>query len=490
MSSFTRRSALKLNAATLGAAAAAPLLTANQAGNFPAGNSKARRPNFVIFMTDGQRPDEFSYAAQHGEPGFAWDQCKINPILQTPNMDRIAREGVWFSNAFVTNALCAPGRASVLTGMYSRANGVIDNKDRPITPGMPIFSDLLRDAGYEVAFCGKSHIRNGLRDRYWDYYFGYLGQASYFDCPIAEGLNGHVGKDQIYHDWVDDVVTKAAVDWLDGSHAKPFCLFLWFYSPHAENIRPRRYLDLYSGDNIPKPATFDDDLKRYPGKPKAFVNATNKIGRDEWCATLEALVKGHYALTKGADDNVGRVIHTLERNGILDETVLMHTADHGFFLGEWRLMDKRLMHEPSIRIPLNIRYPRVIKPGTFNQSMVLNIDIAPTVLELAGIKPPAHMHGRSLVPLIQGNDSGWRHDWLYSYYEYPGPNMVAKNHGVRTERYKLIEYYDEIPKEYELYDLQTDPQELRNLFGDPKYQDITAGLMHRLNELRAQLGEA
>jgi arylsulfatase A-like enzyme len=484
MSSFTRRDALKLNAAALGTAAAPRALASQARGG------SARRPNFVIFMTDGQRPDEFSYAGREGFPGLAWDQCKVNPILHTPNMDRIAREGVWFTNSFAVNALCAPGRASTLTGLYSRANGVIDNKDRPLTPGVPTVSDLLRDAGYEVAFCGKSHIRNALRDHYWDYYFGYLGQANYYNCRIAEGINGHVGPDQVYHDWVDDVVTKAAVDWLEGHHAKPFCLFLWFYSPHAENIRPRRYLDLYNGDFIPKPATFDDDLKGYPGKPRAFAKADNKIGGFEWCATLESLVKGHYALTVGADDNMGRVMQTLERAGILDDTVLLHTADHGFFLGEWTSMDKRLMHEPSIRTPLNIRYPRLIRPGTFNPCQVLNIDIAPTMLDMAGVKPPPHMHGRSLLSLLQGNETNWRQDWLYSFYEYPGPNMVAKNHGVRTERYKLIEYYEETPKEYELYDLQEDPQELHNCYGDPKYEQITASLMRRLRELCQQYGEA
>jgi arylsulfatase A-like enzyme len=482
---ITRRDILKLAGAVAGSSVAAPVASAQAA---PAG--KGSRPNFVIFMTDGQRPDEFSYAAENHGTRLSWDQCKVNPILHTPNMDRIAREGIWFNEAFVVNALCAPGRASTLTGTYSLTHGVVDNKDRPINPGVPIVSDILRDAGYEVAFCGKSHVRNALRDHFWDYYFGYVGQAKYFDCSIAEGTNGHIGPDRVYPEWVDDVVTQAAVEWLERSHAKPFCFFLWFYSPHAENIRPRRYLDLYNGQYIPKPATFDDDLKGYPGKPKAFANAANKIGREEWCATLESLVKGHYALTVGADDNIGRVINVLQRTGRLDDTVVLHTADHGFFLGEWGLMDKRLMHEPSIRIPLNIRYPRLIRPGTFNGRMVLNIDIAPTVLELAGIKAPAHTHGRSLVPLIQGNDEDWRHDWLYSYYEYPGDNMVARNHGVRTERYKLIEYYEQIPKEYELYDLQEDPQEVHNLYGQPKYEETTTHLKRRLDELREQTGEA
>ena len=482
---LTRREALKLGAAAVTSSVAAPLAAA-QDRRAP----KLNRPNFIIFMTDGQRPDEFSYMQGNNASSLIWDQCQVNPILRTPHMDRVAREGLWFRNAFATNALCAPGRACTLTGLYSRAHGVIDNKDRPLNPGAPIISDLLREAGYEVAFCGKSHIQGALRDHYWDYYFGYKGQAKYFDCPIAEGIKGKVGPDQVYKDWVDDVVTKAAVAWLEGRHEKPFCLFLWLYSPHAECIRPRRHLDLYDGDYIPKPSTFDDDLKGYPGKPKAFAEADNKIGTMLWCATLENLVKGHYALTVGADDNLGRVFQVLERTGKLDDTAIIHTADHGYFLGEWRLMDKRLMHEPSIRIPLNIRYPQLIKPGTFIDEMVLNVDIAPTVLDLAGVKIPSAMQGRSLLPLIQGKATEWRKDWLYSYYEYPGPTMVPRNHGVRTERYKLMEYYEQQPKEYELYDLQEDPRELNNLYADPRHRDITAQLLQRLNELREEMGEA
>jgi arylsulfatase A-like enzyme len=175
---------------------------------------------------------------------------------------------------------------------------------------------------------------------------------------------------------------------------------------------------------IPKPATFDDDLKGYPGKPEAFVGADNKIGTYEWAATLESLVKNHYASTMAADDDLGRVLEVLTRTGKLDDTVVMITADHGYFLGEWRLVDKRLMHEPSIRIPLAIRYPKMIKPGFLNERMALNIDIAPTMLELAGLRAPEHTQGRSLVSLIKGNDSDWRKDWLYEYYEYPGWHMV------------------------------------------------------------------
>src|SRR5579875_79498 len=464
---FTRRDVLRATASGVAATATAPRRR----------EPALQRPNFLIFMTDGQRPDELSIAG--------------NRILRTPNMDRIVREGICFQNAFVVNALCAPGRATVLTGTYSCRNGVIDNKDRLITPGIAIFSDLLHDAGYEVAFCGKSHVKGALRDHYWDYYFGYLGQASYFNCPIAEGINGRIGPDRIYKDWVDDVVTAAAVEWLASRREKPFCLFLWLYSPHAECIRPRRYLDLYDGVFIPKPGTFDDDLKGYPGKPRAFIEADNKIGTFEWCATLENLVKGHYALTAAADDNLGRALRVLEEVGKLDDTVVVHTSDHGFFLGEWRLMDKRLMHEPSIRIPLNIRYPKLIRQGAVNTAMVLNLDIAPTILQLAGVQVPEYMQGRSLLPFLEGRDPSpaWRKDWLYEFYEYPGPNIVPKNRGIRTEEFKLIEYWEQDPKEYELYDLKNDPGELHNVYNDHRYKEIREQLYRRMKELRNETGE-
>lgn len=481
---FTRRETLKLGAAAVGRSVAALVAAQDRTA------AKQHRPNFLIFMTDGQRPDQFSYMAHAGPSALAWDQNKISNMLHTPNMDRIASEGLQFRNAFAVNALCAPSRGAVLTGRYSRSNGVIDNKDRPLAEGVKIISDYLHEAGYEVAFCGKSHIKGALRNYYWDYYFGYLLQQPYLNPRIAEGRYGKIGPDRQYRGYVDDLVTDAAAGWLQDKREKPFCLFVWLKVPHGEGIRPRHLQALYDGVFVPKPETFDDDLKGYPGKPRAFADADNKLGTFPYCGTLEQIVKSHNANTVAGDEYLGRLLGVLEQNHLLDETVVMNTSDHGYFLGEWHLVDKRLMHEPSIRIPLNIRCPKLIKPGTVIDKMVLNIDIAPTVLDLAGIKIPASIQGQSTVPLLRGNDSGWRKDWLYSFYEFPGSNMVPKNHGVRTERYKLIEYYEQSPKEYELYDLQEDPHEVHNLYGDPHYRELIGRLMKRLNDLRAETGEA
>ncbi len=483
----SRREALQVGVSAVSGSIAAPLVAGQ---GQPAEGKKGRRPNFVIFMTDGQRPDQFSYMAQAGPSALPWDQNNINGMIQTPNMDRVAREGLQFRNAFVVNALCAPSRGAILTGLYSRSNGVIDNKERPLAEGVKIISDYLHEAGYEVAFCGKSHIKGALRDHYWDYYFGYLIQQPYLNPRIAEGHYGKIGVDREYRGYVDDLVTNAAVGWLQGRREKPFCLFVWLKVPHGEGIRPRHLEQLYDGVSVQKPKTFDEDLKGYPGKPRAFAHADNKLGAFEYCSTLEQIVKSHNANTVAADEYLGRLLRVLEDSKKLDDTVVMTTADHGYFLGEWHFIDKRFMHEPAIRVPLNIRYPKLTRPGTVLDQMVLNIDIAPTVLDLAGVKIPSRIQGRSVVPLIRGNSAGWRRDWLYSFYEFPGPNMVPKNHGVRTERYKFIEYYEEEPKEYELYDLQKDPRELHNLYGDPGYRDLTEKLRKRLNELRAETGES
>jgi arylsulfatase A-like enzyme len=258
-------------------------------------------------------------------------------------------------------------------------------------------------------------------------------------------------------------------------------------------------LDLYNGVKIPKPDTFDDDLKGYPGKPSAFVNANNKIGttvlgKDD-ARSLEELVKDHYAGVVGNDENIGRVWDVLEHSGQLDDTAILWSSDHGFFLGEWRFYDKRFMHEPSIRVPLMIRYPQLVKAGSICEKMALNVDLAPTLLELAGIAIPDSMQGKSLVPLMKGEQpADWRKDWLYEYYEYPESEHVRPHRGVRTERYKLIHYYKlskfpELPEEFELYDLQKDPGEIHNLYGQPGHSSLTQRLLARISELRKETND-
>lgn len=456
--------------------------------------SPGRKPNLLVFLGEGLRYDELS--------------CAGNQLVKTPTMDRIVREGMTFKNAFVINALCLPSRATMLTGLYSHATGVLSNEpatqqglggNGPIPHDIPLFSDLLRQAGYEVAFFGKAHIKGGLQDRYWDYYFGFNGSTDYYNPTLTEGIAGKFSEPKRYEGYLDDVVADRALVWLEQKRDKPFCLIFNPFAPHAPFYRPRRYLDFYNGISIPKPATFDDDLKGYPGKPRAFANANNKIGTtvldNDDPRTLEEVVKNHYVGVMDNDDNLGRLTDLIERSGQLDDTAVMVTSDHGFFLGEWRMYDKRFMHEPSIRVPFMVRYPRLVKAGSVSDKMILNVDIAPTLLELAGVPVPAAIQGRSLVPFLAGKPpEDWRQDWLYEYYEYPQWERVRPHRGVRTERYKLIHYYkladypDE-PEEFELYDLQQDPGEINNLYGQPGYAALTQKLLVRISQLRKETGD-
>jgi arylsulfatase A-like enzyme len=436
---------------------------------FASAKAATDRPNFVIMMCDDQRWDAMSLAG--------------NTVLKTPNMDRIGREGILFHNAFVINSLCSPSRATILTGTYSHTNGVIDNRGkvdvRPETPWMP---DLLRAAGYEVAFCGKSHQKSALRDRKWDFYFGYRGQGRYKDPVIAEGTDG---KDAVHPGWMDDVVTDKAIGWLKGRAEKPFCLFLFFKACHRSWERPARLADLYKDVTVPKPALWDD---AGAGKPKAFLDADNKIGGFKDVADYDKFMKDYYATIVGADENVGKVLSTLASMGKLDDTMVLHTGDNGFFLGEWQRFDKRFMHEVSIRVPMVVRYPKLIKAGSVSDRMVLNLDIAPTLLDLAGVAVPKEMQGRSWAPLFKDPKAEFRKDWLYEYYEFPDGHKVKPQRGVRTEQWKLIHYYEQ-PEEFELYDLQKDPWEKENLYGKAEQADRAEELKVRLEELRKETGD-
>lgn len=473
----TRRDFLQASLAIAGTAAVSTV-----APKLANAQPKQRRPNLVFFLGEGQRADALSIAG--------------HPILKTPNHDRIGREGIRFTNAFCTNALCAPARATALTGMYSRSTGALDNtKSRiPMAADIPLFTEILQKEGYEVAILGKVHTRNGVEERNWDYYFGHNNPGNDYANPFfKEGRKGQVGPQKQYEAvYPDDLTTDKAIAWIDEDRGdKPFCILIWFVAPHEPFFRPRRHADLYNGVPIAKPATFDDDLKGYPGKPKSFIEAENKLGTTSThvaCGSLEGVAKDYYAGLVAVDENIGRILDHLEKKKILDDTAVLHTSDHGYFLGEWRLFDKRLMHEPSIRVPFQVRYPKRIPAGTVREEMILDTDIAPTLLDLAGVPVPAHMQGKSILPLAKNKDAEFRKEWYYEYYEWPNPEKVAPHRGIRTERYKLIQYVMD-PSEGELYDLQADPGESNNLYGKPEQATLQAQLTKRLNELRAGIPE-
>jgi arylsulfatase A-like enzyme len=440
------------------------------------------RPNIVFFMGEGLRSDEFGFMG--------------NRLLRTPNMDRLARTGTVFKNAFVTNALCLPSRASFLTGAYSHTTGATTNEEATLPISFPVVSDLLRHGGYETAFVGKSHVSGALLDHPWDYYFGFRGQADYLEPTVTERIGDGPAQTRIYRNtYVDDLLTDRALAWLKGrSGDKPFCLFLWFYAPHAPFYRPRRMLDRFNGAKIPVPADFDEDLTNYAGRPRAVAEADNKIGTTHVFSddprSLEELVKDHYAGVEANDENVGQVMAEVAARGQAGDTLVMLSSDHGFFLGEHAFYDKRLMYEPSIRVPMILNWPGHVRAGQTRREMVLNVDAAPTLLDFAGLPVPQTMQGRSFAGLAAGRAAAdWRKDWLYEYYEYPGYENVRPHRGVRTERWKLIHYFTE-PQEWELYDLAADPREDANLYGRPQAAAITAELKARLEALRRETGDA
>jgi len=478
----SRREFLQGSLAMAGAVLASGV-TGTNASAQAQGQSKSKQPNLIFFLGEGQRADALSIAG--------------HPILKTPNHDRIGKEGVRFRNAFCTNALCAPARAAALTGMYSKSTGALSNEQMhvPLPSDIPLFTDILRESGYEIAILGKVHVRNGVEERNWHYYFGHNNPGNDYANPLfKEGRKGKVGPEQRYSNvYPDDLTVDRALAWLEEERGdKPFCLLVWFVAPHEPFFRPRRHLDLYNGVPIPKPATFDDDLKGYPGKPKSFGEGTNKIGTTSShvaCASLEGIAKDYYAGLVAVDENIGRIFDYLEKKQILDDTAIIQSSDHGYFLGEWRLFDKRLMHEPSIRVPLQVRYPKRIPAGTVRDEMVLDIDLAPTFLDLAGVSIPAHFQGKSVLPLAQKEDPLFRPEWLYEYYEFPNPENVAVHRGIRTDRYKLIHYYQDKPEAFELYDLQSDPHETNNLYGTPEHAELERHLKERLRALQANVPE-
>lgn len=473
---WTRREFLQDALAVAGAAA-----TSSVAASALAQPSGSKRPNLIFFLGEGHRADALSLL-QH-------------PILKTPNHDRIGAEGARFDNAFCTNALCAPTRATMLTGLYARTSGALSNKlgRVPLSSDIPMFTDLLHQAGYDVALVGKTHVRNGAEERYWDYYFGHNAALNDYVNPLfKEGRKGKIGPEVRYHGvWPDDITTDRALAWLQEDRGdRPFCLLVWWVSPHEPFFRPRRKFDRFDdGTRIPKPSTFDEDMKGYPGKPKSFVDAQNKIGgviEHLAASSLEGMAKDYYAGLEGVDDNVGRIFQYLESKNILDDTAILHTSDHGYFLGEWRLFDKRLMHEPSIRIPLLIRYPKRVPAGTVRNEMVLDIDIAPTLLDLAGVPAPQAMQGKSVLPLLRSEHEKHREEWFYEYFEWPNPEGVAPHKGIRTLTHKLI-VYTQNESERELYDLTNDPMETRNLWGQPEHAAVQRELMARMEALAAKI---
>lgn len=483
-----------------------------------------QQPNIIFIFTDDHAP--------HALGAYGGPLAALDP---TPNMDRLAREGMLFRNAFVTNSICAPSRAVILTGMHSHLNSVPTNRER-FDSTLVTFPKLLQHAGYETALIGKWHLKSEPTG--FDHWEVLPGQGHYYnpDFRTPEGMVRETG-------YVTDIITDKVLGWLrqDRDADRPFMLMYQHKAPHRRWSPDDEHLTTYDDIEIPEPATlFDDyanrtsaartqemeigrhmdfnwDLKvRQRPDPErmglfnaaeARYNRMNEAQRAAWDAAYapknqqfldenpegEDLVRWKYQrymkdylrVIRSVDDNLGRLLDYLEESGLDENTVVIYNSDQGFYLGDHGWFDKRWMYEESLRTPLIVRWPAGVRPGSENTDLVQNLDLAQTFLDIAGVEAPAAMQGRSLLPLLkEETPDEWRDAIYYQYYEYPGPHMVRRHYGIRTERHKLIHYYN--IEEWELFDLENDPDELRSVYDDPAYADVQDDLHQRLTELRAR----
>ena len=433
----------------------------------------ADRPNILLLVTDDQRADTLS--------------CAGHPVLQTPHIDALAAGGVRFTNAFVTTAICAISRASILTGQHARAHGITGFAtmldDRQWADSFPA---RLRAAGYHTGFVGKwgvGQAKDMPVDAY-DVWHGYPGQGRYFEPGRELHMTDHL--------------TGQALSFLAEAPAdRPFCLHVSFKAPHCQDRARRqfppaeRYESLFADVTVqPGELVGEADFARLP----PFLQTS--MARERWgfrFATPELYqqsVKDYWRLIAGVDDAVGRMVAALEADGRLADTVVLFTSDHGFYLGERGLAGKWFMHEESIRVPFIVRDPRLpaSRQGVTDDRMVLNIDVAPTLCDLAGAAAPAAMQGASVMPLVRGESPAWRSDF---YYQHPFDNAtIPVSEGVRGERFKYVRYPDRQPPYEELFDLQADPLERHDLAADPESADVLERLRDRWRILRGQAADA
>jgi arylsulfatase A-like enzyme len=468
-------------------------------------SSAADRPNILFIFADDHAAHAISaYGSQ---------------INETPNIDRLANEGMRFDNCFVTNSICGPSRAVILTGKYRHMNGFLRNGNR-FDGSQQTFPKLLQQAGYQTAVIGKWHLASDPTG--FDYWNVLIGQGPYYNPPMIEN-----GKRVKYEGYTTDILTDHALNWLQNGRdkSKPFMLMYQHQAPHRPWQPGPNYLTKYDGEEIPEPPTlFDDysgrgtaaqqqkmtiahhltpfDLKltppknltpeqletwnrAYDPKNKAFEEA-NRSGDDLVRWKYQRYIKDYLRCVASVDDNLGRVLDYLDESGLAKNTIVVYSSDQGWYLGDHGWFDKRWMYEQSLRTPLIVRWPGEVEPGTTNRRFVSNLDFAETFLDVAGVKTPGDMQGRSLVPLLRGESpDDWRDSFYYHYYEYPGAHSVRRHYGVRTERYKLIYFYN--LDEWELYDLAEDPNELQNRYGDPAYAETVEELKQELNRLRKEL---
>ncbi len=465
----------------------------------------AKRPNILFLFTD-----------DHATQAISAYGSTIN---RTPNLDRLAREGMLFRRCLVTNSICAPSRAVILTGKYSHLNGHRTNRDT-FDGSQQTFPKLLRRVGYQTAIVGKWHLKSLPTG--FDHYEVLKGQGSYYNPLLITN-----GKNITHTGYTTDIVTDHAIQWLDGrDKEKPFLLMCQHKAPHGRWEPALRHLGIYDDVEIPEPATLFDDysgrgkaarghkmgiaghmgdarlmfkyssrftpeqFKQFDGyfrpRNEAFLKA-NPQGSERTRWNYQRYIKNYLACVKAVDENVGRLLDYLDEQGLARDTVVIYSSDQGFYLGEHGWFDKRWMYDESLRTPLIARWPGVTRPGSVNTDIVSNVDFAETFLDMAGADIPGDMQGRSLVPVLKGKTpADWRKTFYYQYYESGGHGVPA-HYGVATARYKLMHFHEPKINEWELYDLKVDPNEMKSVHGNPGYSRITAGLESEITRLREEL---
>jgi arylsulfatase A-like enzyme len=469
------------------------------------------RPNIIFIMADDH--------AAHAISAYG---SKIN---QTPNLDRLAKEGMRLQNCFVVNSICAPSRACILTGKYSHINGVtVFNR---FDGSQPTVAKMLQKGGYYTGMIGKWHLVSDPTG--FDYWNILPGQGKYHDPDFIE-----MGNKKVMPGYATDIITDLSIEFLKNRPKdRPFFLMCHHKAPHRPWEPDDKHAHMYDDVAIPEPETFNDEQSNYSTRSDAAREATMRIDRNlnrtdlkvppppglkgkelaQWRQTVDMemevtvhgekkkltgqelkkwkyqkYIKDYLRCIASVDDNVGRLLDYLDQAGLTENTIVIYTSDQGFFLGDHDWFDKRFMYEESLRMPFLIRYPKKIKPGTVNQDMILNVDFAPTWLDYAGLPIPSEIQGRSFRPLLEGkHPRDWRKTMYYRYYHYPQDHRVQQHYGVRNDRYKLI-YYHRI-NQWELFDLKKDPHELNNVYADPSYAGTIKELKREMESLRKELND-
>jgi len=407
------------------------------------------RPNFVFILIDDMRWDSFGYAG--------------HPFIKTPNIDRVAREGAQFTNAFVTTPLCSPSRGSFLTGQYVQTHGVIGNPPAggPLSHKLETFPKLLQASGYETGYFGKWHMGTDASPRPgFDRWVSFRGQGVYNDPPLNS--DGQETKETGY---ITDILSTHAAQFIEKARTKPFCAYIGHKAIHGPFTPAERHQDLYKNEHLKIASNAADDLKDKPALKDVKPGG----------GSGDELIRNQLRCIAAIDEGVGKLLASLEKTKQLDNTVFVFTSDNGYFWREHGLGDKRWAFDESIRIPLVIRYPKLLKPGTKIYALAANIDIAPTFLDLAGAPIPAQIQGKSLLPVLKNAKAKVRTELFCEYFQEANFPKTPSWRAIRSERYKYV-YYPDLHGADEFYDLQKDPGEMKNIVADPRAKAFQARL--------------